>query len=132
MKNIRNFTPHEINFYKREDVNYVSAIRKHVAKEEVEPYLSIPSEGMLSIHFENEYVADPNFPVPICKKSILRLDRIPEALENDIFIVSAIYFSYRRFTETDYSRLYTINDTVYNSTGKPIGCLGLTRNDISM
>lgn len=132
MKNIRNFTPHEINFFRREDVNYISAIRKHVVKEGANPYLSIPSEGMLSIHFENEYINDPEFPVPICKKSVLTLDRIPKKLEDDIFIVSAIYFSYRKFTETDYSLLYTINDTVYNSVGKPIGCLGLTRSDINM
>lgn len=130
MKNIRNFTPHEINFYHRDDVNYVSAIRKHVAKENAEPYLSIPSEGMLSIHFENEYEKNSDFPVPVCKKIVSKIDRIPETSENDILIVSAIYYSYRKYSDNCPCPLYTINDTVYSNNGKPIGCLGLTSGDI--
>lgn len=130
MKNIRNFTPHEINFYRRDDANYVSAIRKYVVKENVKPYLSIPSEGMLSIQFENVYEENSDFSVPICKKIVNKIDRVPETSENDILIVSAIYYSYRKYSDTCSCTLYTINDTVYNNDGKPIGCLGLTSGDI--
>lgn len=125
MKNLRNFTPHEINFYRREDTQFVSAIRKHIAKQNSSPYLSVPSEGMLSIEFENEEVENDEFPVPVCRKFTRRMDRLPKIDENDIVIVSAIYANYRKIMDSAPYPLYTVNDTVYNENGKPIGCLGL-------
>ena len=129
MKNLRNFTAHSISFYHRDDVNYVSSIRKHVVKDGSIPYLTIPSEGMLSIAYENDPVEDEEFPVPLYRKLVLRLDRIPEMGENDVLVVSVAYATYRKQTDTSMGiPLYTVNDTVYDKEGKVIGCLGLIVN----
>jgi hypothetical protein len=125
---IRNFTAHEINFYHRDDVNYVSAIRKYVAKEGAEPYLTVPSEGMLSVAFENHLLEDVDALVPIYQKNVLRLDRLPKTQEGDMLVVSAAFASYRHLTDTAHVPLYTIHETVYGQSGKPIGCLGLVKN----
>lgn len=122
--NIKNYTAHTIFFYREEDVNYVSEVRKHVVKEGAEPYLEVPSIGMLSVAFENDKVSD--IPVPVYTKSVLRLDRLP-ALESpdDMVVVSALYASYRKVTDTLTYPLYSVKDVVYGKSGVPVGCLGL-------
>ena len=123
--NIRNFTAHPICFYREEDVNFVSNIRKYVVKEGAEPYLVVESEGMLSVEFENEKIADE--PVPIYTKLIVRSDRLPKTENGDMIVVSAMYGSHRGQMDTAYGILYCVKDTVYDVSGKPIGCLGLVK-----
>jgi hypothetical protein len=125
--NFRNFTAHNINFFRREDVYYISNIRKYVVKDDVAPYLTVPSEGMLSVAYENELV-DEAGEVPVYRKLVLRLDRLPEAQEGDVVIVSMPYASYRKQTDCAPYPLYTIHETVYDKSGKPVGCLGLVKN----
>ena len=123
--NIRNFTAHPICFYREDDVNFVSNIRKYVAKEGAEPYLVVESEGMLSVEFENKKIADK--PVPIYKKLTVNCGRIPVLHSDDILVVSAMYGTFRRQMDTDYGVLYCVKDTVYDAVGKPVGCLGLVK-----
>ena len=123
--NIRNFTAHPICFYREEDVNFVSNIRKYVVKEGAEPYLVVESEGMLSVEFENKKITDE--PVPIYKKLTVNCGRIPVLHSDDILVVSAMYGSFRRQMDTDYGVLYCVKDTVYDLDGKVVGCLGLVK-----
>ena len=123
--NIRNFTAHPICFYREEDVNFVSNIRKYVVKDGAEPYLVVESEGMLSVEFENNKIADE--PVPIYTKLIVRSDRLPKTEDGDMIVVSAMYGSHRGQMDTAYGILYCVKDTVYDLDGKPIGCLGLVK-----
>jgi hypothetical protein len=124
---IRNFTPHPICFYHESDVNFVSKLRKYYAKPGAEPYLVVESEGMLSIEFENERVNESNLSVPIYKKLVNRMDRLPEIEPEDLLVVSAVYASYRHLTDTAFIPLFCIKDTVYSENGAPIGCLGLCK-----
>ena len=123
--NIRNFTAHPICFYREEDTYFVSEIRKRFVRYEAEPYLVVESEGMLSVEFENEKIADK--PVPIYTKLIVRSDRLPKTENGDMIVVSAMYGSHRGQMDTAYGILYCVKDTVYDVSGKPIGCLGLVK-----
>jgi hypothetical protein len=123
MKRIRNFTAHKINFYFREDVNFVSNIRKFVARPDTKPYISIPSEGMLSLTFDDEKIGDE--PVPTYKRLISKMDRIPELEEGDMLVVSAAFASMRKVMDSSPYPLYTVKDVVYDGNTRPIGCLGL-------
>lgn len=128
---IRNFTAHPLCFYREEDAYFVSEIRKYVAKPNTEPYLIVPSEGMLSIRTENSRnEAYPDSPVPIWSTLVVRMDKLPLIDEhNEILVVSAMFANARRMcgTDTIHIPLYTVKDTVYNDNGAPIGCLGLIR-----
>ena len=123
MKRIRNFTAHEINFYHREDVNFISNIRKFVVICDIKPYLSFPSEGMLSLTFDDERIDDD--PVPTYKRLISKMDRIPELEEGDMLVVSAAFASMRKVMDSSPYCLYTVKDVVYDGNTRPIGCLGL-------
>lgn len=123
MKRIRNFTAHTINFYHREDVSFISNIRKHVLKNGVQPYLSVPSEGMLSLTFDDECIGYD--PVPAYKRLITKMDRIPELGEGDMLVVSAAFASVRKVMDSSPYALYTVKDVVYDGVTRPIGCLGL-------
>ena len=123
--NIRNFTAHPICFYRESDVNFVCNIRKYVVKEGVEPYLVVESEGMLSVQFGNEKIADK--PVPIYYKVVVSSDRLPECDRNDMIVVSAMYSLVYSETVKDRPALYCVKDTVYDNNGKPVGCLGLVK-----
>ena len=122
---IRNFTAHPICFYREEDTYFVSEIRKRFVRYEAEPYLVIESEGMLSVEFENKKIADE--PVPIYKKLTVNCGRIPVMHSDDILVVSAMYGNFRSQINKDYGVMYCVKDTVYDSSGKPVGCLGLVK-----
>lgn len=122
---IRNFTAHPICFYSEEDVHYVSNIRKYVAKKGSAPKLTIESEGMLSIEFENEKIKDE--PVPIYRRFVSRVDSLPEIEPGQVVVVSAVFATSRKIIDSSPYPLYTVKDTVYDEVGKPIGCLGLLK-----
>jgi hypothetical protein len=123
--NIRNFTAHPLCFYRQEDTYYVQDIRKHVLINGREPYLIVPSEGMLSIHLESELLYSDV--VPIYRQLYSHIDRLPLVQPDDYIVVSAMFASHRKVADSipvDYP-LYTIKDSVYNRENKIVGCLGL-------
>lgn len=129
MKKIRNFTAHPLCFYKEDQVQYVSAIRKHVLISTEDPILVVESEGMLSVDFENIRLENEESPVPVFeKKYINRVDRLPKIDSDDMVVVSAAYAMFRKLQDILHYPLYTVKDVVYDKSGKPVGCLGLIRN----
>lgn len=126
--NIKNYTAHPLLFYREEDVNYASNVRKYFVKNGAEPYLEVPSLGMLSVAFENQKIVDDE--IPVYQRTVLRLDALPEReSENDMVVVSAVYATvysnYRMTAGMLPYPLYSVKDVVYDRNGAPAGCLGL-------
>ena len=122
---MRNYTPHTINIYSPEQVEYVPEIRKYVVKKGEQPKVVIPSDGMLSaiIKYDSTTQIDG---IPIYEAVVESCDIPPEG--EDV-IVSQLYVAAMRALGRDVSRLYTVSQPVYNSkeNPRPIGCLGLNR-----
>ncbi|MCD6418072.1 hypothetical protein J7M00_04760, partial [bacterium] len=120
-----NYTPHTINIYSQEQVEYVPEIRKYVVKEGEEPIVVIPSDGMLSAKIKYEKITEIDG-IPIHEPVVENCDEPPEG--EDV-IVSQLYVAAMRALGMDTSKLYTVSQPVYNSKDnpRPVGCLGLNR-----
>ena len=112
-----NLTPHTISIIDQNSVTFKPEIRKFVSESPI-ILKTIPSSGMVSVSFKEEYRQDIDG-VPCKMKWADSVDPLPSG--NESCIVSALYYS----TNPD-RRCYTIVDPVYDITGtKVIGCLGV-------
>lgn len=123
-----NLTPHQVDVYAEEDVEYVTEIRKWVRKEDATPIMSIPSSGMASVGYtareSGQTIRTPN------GHMIKIWDQWPSNLGNVEFdpdaytIVSLQYALALKETNTPRRNVITIKDTVFDNKGRPVGCLG--------
>jgi len=113
---IGNFTPHDINIIDPALVTFKSGIRKYVVNSADYTILhSIPSNGMLSVSFEEVIGVEAGLPCKV--KRVVGFDPIPE--EFDLAIVSGLYASF-----VDDTRVRSIIDPVFDQEGKKVvGCL---------
>lgn len=121
---ILNFTPHKINIFSEESVEFRPEIRKYVAKPGAEPVESLASAGMLSAKIESQKIGELAG-VPIFQKNVVALDPMPEG--NCQLVVSAIYAVAARQLGIEKGRLVVISDPVFAADGESVvGCLGLS------
>lgn len=125
---IINLTPHDIKIVDASTVTFNKEIRKNV----VDPLFgdpiivtTIPSSGIASAKITS--VMDGAIDgVPVYKKQITGCDALPDADDDTIFIVSALYVSAYRAVNGNTDNLYTIADPVYTTDGRTIvGSLGI-------
>lgn len=125
---IINLTPHDITVIDASTVTFNKDIRKNV----VDPLFgdpvvvaTIPSSGVASAEITT--VADGVINgVPMYKKQITGCDALPDADDDTVFVVSALYVSAYRAVNGNTDKLFTIADPVYTPDGKTIvGSLGI-------
>lgn len=120
---IGNFTSHDINVYRIEDVYEDKEKRKLIAKEGSMPYLYIPKDGMLMAYLgeSSPSVKDVLFSG---MKTFKAVDPLPGIF--DFYVVSFQYLSACRELGMDTSKLAVINGGVYNTELKQVGCISLS------
>lgn len=123
--NIINLTPHPIKIVDQSTVTFDSAIRKNVVNGDPVIVATIPSAGVASAKIST--VADGSIDgVPVYKKQITGCDALPDADDDTIFVVSALYVSAFRAVNGNTDKLFTIADPVYTTDGRTIvGSLGI-------
>ena len=125
MAQIINLTPHSICIVNPACVRFDTTIRKNVCDGEPDIVAMILSSGIVSAKI-NTVSIDPINGVPTFAKSVVGCDDLPDADEDDIFVVSALYVSAYRTVHGNTNRLYTIADPVYTPDGKKvIGSMGI-------
>ena len=119
---IGNFTSHDVNIYKVEDVIEDKERRKLIVKDGREPYLHIPKDGMLMAYLgeDSPSVNDVLFSG---MKNFVSVDPLPDNF--DFYIVSFQYLSACRELGMDTSKLSVVNGSVYAKL-KQVGCLSLS------
>ena len=121
---IRNFTPHKIVIFKREDCFFDDKTRKYYLKEGAQPVVEIPSEGVLNAHIEYERseIVDN---VEIFEARVKEIDPLPPGR----LIVSALFANACKIMGIGTDRLLTISQPVYDNPDnpRPVGCLGLNK-----
>jgi len=126
---ILNATPHVINIFRKEDVNYDEKLRKYfLINPEQKSYMEIQPCGiLLNVETKLELKQVING-IPIFEVIPVKIDKIPA--KHDIVIVSNMYANYAlQFQIPNIEKLYTISQPVYISreNPRPIGCLGLNK-----
>ncbi|MFN7394215.1 MAG: hypothetical protein ACK5U6_17490 [Pseudanabaena sp.] len=122
---IYNATPHQINFYSKEDVAFDSSQRKYILNEGSAPTFVVASGTPVNAKTANAPTPEAAFEVPVVGAvQFVSVDPLPEGF--DLYIVSNLYRSAVQSLGGDTSKLATVTDTVYtNDTIKPCGCLAL-------
>lgn len=120
---VLNFTPHYVAIFKSDDISYDTSIRKWIVKDGVEPFLVIPSSGMLNSRIDT--VAGPDINnIPTFVKKVTGCDPLPD--DDSAVIVSALYAVAAQKNGLDMSRIYTIADPVFSPDGRTVvGCRGI-------
>ena len=140
-----NMTPHDIVLYHAHDAEYLPVTRKWVLRDDtVQPALIIPKSGEVA-SVEYEIVEDgiivlPNGDtMPLHTSTVRDLDAQYSESPNCYTIVSAqVAQEYRVRIARNYGQnwrdprnirlpIVTVKDTVTNSQGRIVGCLGLYR-----
>lgn len=107
----KNYTGIRIDFYKYMDVIFDETHRIYQPKEGAVPYMQIESEGLLA--------GSPG------NAEAVVLDPLPD--EENNFIVTLNYAIEARKQGIGQGRLFIIEDPVFSSEGKVIGCLSTTK-----
>ncbi|QIW88590.1 hypothetical protein [Pseudanabaena phage PA-SR01] len=126
MTTIYNATPHQINFFPKEDVQFDVTQRKFIAAVGATPIYTI--EKGTPVNCKTANAPTPvieNCPVSVVGAvQFVSYDPLPEGY--DIYIVSNLYRSAVQALGGDTSKLATVTDTVYSAGDvKPCGCLAL-------
>ena len=124
-RKIKNFTPHQILIFRKEDCEFSQPHRKLFLKKGASPILVLPSEGILNAQISYQQIGDdPPIFLPITKSC----DLLPEG--DDYIVVSALFVSAMKILRQDTSRLLTVSQAVYENpeNPRPIGCLGFNLN----
>ena len=126
MTSIYNATPHQINFFSKEDVEFDISQRKFIAAIGATPIYTLPKGTPVNCKTANAPTPSiENCPVPVVGAvQFTSYDPLPEGY--DIYIVSNLYRSAVQALGGDTSKLATVTDTVYSAGDvKPCGCLAL-------
>jgi hypothetical protein len=124
-----NGTPHEINFYYGEDVEFKPEIRKYVVLPNKTAWKTVPSNGMLSASFaelDEELIFGC---IPLKRKIATKVDVLPtfNGLDYKAIIVSYVYVAALKELGQNPKNVYGLCDLVYDETGRTvIGCIGLS------
>jgi len=125
---IHNFTNHAVSFYSQDDCNFTDP-RRVVVNDGAVPYYTVPAGVPLNAQRGNKPL-DPRFNAPVPLKGAVDFvgyDPLPEYVgEGDICIVSALYRAAVQALGGDTTNLALIDTPVYDSTGKVVGCIGLS------
>jgi len=124
-----NLTPHDINVYAENDVDYLPVTRKWVRKDDTTPILTIPCSGRVaqvkySVTETGKVITTPDgSTLPIWKNHPSDLGKIE--YDPDVYIIVSMQYAIalREIGHNDWNVL-TVKDTVADSQGKPVGCLG--------
>jgi len=124
MLRLRNFTPHNINIFAKEDVFYDEKQRKYFIKEGAKPLLVLPSEGILNAHIDYELSENVDG-IDIFEARVKNIDPLPSGR----LIVSALFVTACKILGINTNRLLTISQPVYSNPDnpRPVGCLGLNK-----
>jgi len=121
---LRNFTPHNINIFAKEDVFYDEKQRKYFIKEGAKPIKILPSEGILNAHIDYELSENVDG-IDIFEAKVKNIDPLPSGR----LIVSALFANACKLMGVGNGRLLTISQPVYKDPNnpRPVGCLGLNK-----
>ena len=133
-----NMTPHDIVLYSESDAEYLPVTRKWVLRDDaVLPVLIIPKSGE---------IASVTY-APIAHSPINVDGAIVPLFQNRISAITEIEYSSDKYAIVSYqysigmqqyaaqlqqqpitvSNILTVKDTVFDSNGRPMGCLGFYR-----
>ena len=119
---ITNDTPHTIKFFRREQVER-KGFRFALLSDSEQPYATIEPSGYVARVTTVVVDRDPIGEVPASFTAFGEIDDLP-APDGTIHIVSSICAKpIERLGRTDFA---TVQDTVADSTGKIVGCLGVS------
>lgn len=117
---IRNYTPHDINIYTKEDIEDLSA--RHLKLKTNAVPVTIKSEGVLNAKMSYK---GEGFNVTRIYEGV---DSLPDDLEpGDLVIVSALYASAVKELNGYTVPLRTVYGAVYDEADHICGCIGLCR-----
>jgi len=125
---IKNYTPHEIKIYDKNQAHYVPEKRKWFINENEKdnPIRVIPSDGILNAKID--YIETETLEgIPIYSPEVTNIDTPPE---NCYIVVSALYVQAAKILGIPTKRMLTVSQPVYEDENnpRPIGCLGLNKN----
>lgn len=122
---IINLTPHEIKIVDPASTTFDAAIRKNVCTGDPRIVATIPSSGVASARIATQTGATIG-DIPVVFKKVVGCDPLPDADDDAVFVVSALYASAYRQVNGNTDRLYTVADPVYSPDGRTIlGSLGI-------
>lgn len=125
---IINMTPHAINICDPAKIHFETTIRKFVADDPTTAVIkTIPSSGVLNARIST-VDGDSIDGIPTFEKAIEGCDPLPDAPEDAIFIVSALFASAFIKRGGDPARIMLVADPVMTVDGKSfVGCRGLAK-----
>ena len=129
---IYNCTPHTINIYHRDDVDF-SNPRRLTVKPSASPVMNIPPSGVILNatveRLDHGEVDGIPLVVTVFNGVDNPLDLIPDSTVDDYFIVSALFKSAAAsHPACNILNLVSVDSVVYDGSGdsiRPVGCLSL-------